>query len=150
MFSHSNAQSVYNHPRNVPDDVLDMVPTNGGIVMVTFVPRFLAKRTVESSVKDVVDHIFYIANRIGWDHVGIGSDFDGIPSVVPGLEDVSKYPKLLEVGNLGVLPAYMPQTVPLSSLALAFILHTDSEIFHRQCWNAEPLKSSSLSSVERT
>jgi len=37
----------------------------------------------------------------------------------------------VEVGNLGVLPAYMPQTVPLLSLALAFILHTDSEIFHR-------------------
>lgn len=39
---------------------------------------------------------FYIANRIGWDFVGLGSDFDGIASVIPGLEDVSKYPALLK------------------------------------------------------
>lgn len=39
---------------------------------------------------------FYIAERIGWDYVGLGSDFDGIASVIPGLEDVSCYPKLLE------------------------------------------------------
>jgi len=38
---------------------------------------------------------------------------------------------LPQVDNLGVPPAYMPQTDPLLSLALAFILHTDSEIFHR-------------------
>lgn len=39
---------------------------------------------------------FYIANRIGWDHVGLGSDFDGIASVIPGLQDVRCYPALLE------------------------------------------------------
>jgi len=96
MFSHSNAKAVYDHARSVPDSVLDLVPANEGIVMVTFVPKFLARTTAESSLSKVVDHIFYIAKRIGWDHVGIGSDFDGIPAVVPGLEDVSKYPKLLE------------------------------------------------------
>jgi len=44
----------------------------------------------------VVDHLFYIAERIGWDHVGLGSDFDGIASVIPGLEDVTCYPRLLK------------------------------------------------------
>lgn len=39
---------------------------------------------------------FYIANRIGWDHVGLGSDFDGIASVISGLEDVRCYPALLQ------------------------------------------------------
>lgn len=43
-----------------------------------------------------MDHLFYIAKRIGWSHVGLGSDFDGIASVIPGLEDVSCYPVLLK------------------------------------------------------
>jgi membrane dipeptidase len=41
VWSHSNAFSLCNHPRNVPDDVLDQVKTNGGIVMATFVPAFI-------------------------------------------------------------------------------------------------------------
>jgi len=44
----------------------------------------------------VLDHIFYVAGRIGWAHVGLGSDFDGIASVIPGLEDVQCYPNLLK------------------------------------------------------
>ncbi|RBR25399.1 uncharacterized protein FIESC28_01836 [Fusarium coffeatum] len=96
MFSHSNAKGVFDCVRNVPDDILDKVPSNGGIVMVTFVPEHCTTRRSDATMDMVIDHLFYIANRIGWDHVGLGSDFDGIASVIPGLEDVKCYPKLLE------------------------------------------------------
>ncbi|HXG69423.1 MAG TPA: dipeptidase, partial [Gemmatimonadaceae bacterium] len=43
IFSHSSARAVNDVPRNVPDNVLQMLPKNGGIVMVTFVPGFLSK-----------------------------------------------------------------------------------------------------------
>jgi len=54
-----------------------------------------AHPTVRASIGDVADHIEHVRKIAGIDHVGIGSDFDGIEDVIPGLEDVSKFPNLL-------------------------------------------------------
>jgi membrane dipeptidase len=133
IFSHSSARALTDVPRNVPDDMLKAVAANGGIVMVTFVPGFVApevaayntreteqqtKVTAElgsnagaikaamdawhaanpsprASLLQVADHIDHIKKVAGIDHIGLGGDFDGITSVVVGLEDVSSYPQLL-------------------------------------------------------
>jgi membrane dipeptidase len=60
MFSHSNSRSVFNHQRNVPDEILDRVPTNGGIVMITFVPTFLATRRRDATMEMLLDHLFIL------------------------------------------------------------------------------------------
>jgi len=119
-------------PRNVPDNVLRLLPKNGGVVMVTFVPQFLSAKVAawgklqteeenrlkqqfandpaavkakladwvkanpapRATIADTADHIDHIKKIAGIDHIGFGGDFDGITSVVEGLEDVSKYPSL--------------------------------------------------------
>ncbi len=47
IFSHSGAAGLNPHPRNVPDDILRLLPANGGVVMVNFVPPFLSKSVWE-------------------------------------------------------------------------------------------------------
>ena len=47
LFTHSSARAVTDHPRNVPDDVLAALPGNGGVCMVTFVPRFVSREVAE-------------------------------------------------------------------------------------------------------
>jgi len=93
IWSHASARGVHEHPRNVPDQVLRRLPDNGGVVMITFVPSFVSPGE-DATIADVADHIDHVANLAGIDHVGIGSDFDGITTTPVGLEDVSTYPVL--------------------------------------------------------
>jgi membrane dipeptidase len=51
LFTHSCARAVTDHPRNVPDDVLEALPGNGGVCMVTFVSRFVSRATAEWSAR---------------------------------------------------------------------------------------------------
>jgi membrane dipeptidase len=121
IFSHSSARAIVDHARNVPDSILARLPKNGGVVMVTFVPGFISKavkadddsvrrrtnpaqaaawRTAHprprATIADVADMIDHVKKVAGVNHVGIGSDYDGISEVPEGLEDVSKFPALFE------------------------------------------------------
>jgi membrane dipeptidase len=72
IVSHGNARALVDHPRNITDEQIRAVAQTGGVVGVTFVPRFVASQN--PTVESVVDHIQHIANLVGTDHVGFASD----------------------------------------------------------------------------
>jgi membrane dipeptidase len=92
--SHANAYTLCSYRRNLTDAQLDAVAAKGGLVCVAFVPDFITADKSQSSLDGVLDHIDYIVGRIGVDHVGIGSDFDGYEGVTQGMEDMSHLPAL--------------------------------------------------------
>lgn len=98
IWSHSSARAMHDIPRNLPDHILKMIGTGpnqrDGVVMVNLYPHFLGQQGTNVTLRTAADHIEHIGKVAGREHVGIGSDFDGIEVVPEGLEDVSKYPAL--------------------------------------------------------
>ena len=93
--------------RNVSDDMLIKLASKGGVISINFGSSFLTKKAWEyrrnregpypfADVTDVVDHIDRVVNLVGIDHVGIGSDYDGVGDTLPSnLKDVSTFPNLI-------------------------------------------------------
>ncbi|XP_046653054.1 dipeptidase 1-like [Daphnia pulicaria] len=93
IFSHSSAYALCNDTRNVPDDILQLVTLNGGIVIVNFFTIYVSCGQT-ATVQQVADHVEHIRTIAGVDHVGLGSDFNGADKTPEGLKDVSEYPNL--------------------------------------------------------
>jgi len=92
MASHSNSRAVCHHPRNMTDEMIEAMADRGGVMGMNFAPSFV--HPTQATVQGVVDHIDHIVNLVGPDHVGLGSDFDGIPYTPVGLEDVTRMPNI--------------------------------------------------------
>lgn len=92
--SHTCARALCDHPRNLTDEQLEGVAATGGLGAITFVPNFLADNGEGAALARVLDHIDHMVKVMGVEHVGLGSDFDGFGGVLPGLEDVTRLPKL--------------------------------------------------------
>jgi len=78
--SHSSARAVYDHSRNLPDELLQKIAQKGGVVQATieYVKAHASYERPELlTVTEFVDHIDHIVQVAGIDHVGIGTDFDG-------------------------------------------------------------------------
>jgi membrane dipeptidase len=140
--SHSSARALTNHPRNMTDDMLRAVASNGGVVQVNFYNAFIDenyRKAAEAQAKDreaavkaytgqlkaagktityldedrierewaariprpplssLIDHIDHIAKLAGVDHVGLGSDFDGVSGATPaGIDSAADLPKITQ------------------------------------------------------
>jgi len=157
VFSHSSARALADVPRNVPDDVLELVGRTRGVVMVAFVPWFVTQRgaeinrasldvvrrlrqehsgdplAVERAVDawlveqgevdvtpaNVADHIDHVREVAGIEAIGIGGDYDGVPTMGTHLTDVSTYPLVFaELRDRGYTDAELQQIAGRNVLRL--------------------------------
>lgn len=102
--THSCCRALADHPRNMTDDMIRALAEKGGVIQINFYPVFLDGSFHEEemytaprpSYKRIVDHIDHVVSLVGIEHVGIGSDFDGIDVAPEGLENISMMPKVFE------------------------------------------------------
>ncbi len=81
LCTHTGVKGVCDSPRNISDEEIDAISETGGAIGIILGPVFLAKR-LRADSEAAADHIEYVAQRVGWEHVCIGSDYDGwMPSV---------------------------------------------------------------------
>jgi membrane dipeptidase len=116
--SHSSCRAVSPHRRNLNDEMIQAVARSGGVVQINFHAGFVdptfpsidpqvIHEWWESDPADrqpltdhitplsvLIDHFDHAIRLVGPDHVGIGSDFDGVPALPAGMEDCSKLPNL--------------------------------------------------------
>jgi membrane dipeptidase len=100
--SHSCARALRDHQRNLTDDQLRALAAAGGVACVNFYPVFLVNAG-DASLRDVLDHVERFLAVAGEDHVGLGTDYDGIGITPTDLPDVASLPRvttgLLERGH---------------------------------------------------
>ena len=106
--THSCCRALASHRRNMTDDMIRTLADHGGVIQINFYPVFLSdlyasfyevkgeKASPRPGVSDVVNHIDHAVKVGGIEHVGIGTDFDGIEVTPKGLEDISKLPKVFD------------------------------------------------------
>lgn len=94
--THSCCRALCSHRRNMTDEMIKALADKGGVIQINFYPLFLDDDPAKASVSRVCDHIDHVVELVGADHVGIGSDFDGIDETPEGLEDISKMPAVFD------------------------------------------------------
>ena len=92
--THSGVYAIKNHNRNLKDQEIKAIAKKGGLIQVATGRFFLSELPKDSvTVSHIADHIDYVKNLVGIDHVGLGTDFDGGGGVV-GMENASKMKNL--------------------------------------------------------
>ncbi|WP_435360147.1 dipeptidase [Haloarchaeobius sp. DFWS5] len=97
VVSHTAVHAICPATRNLTDDQLDAIADSGGVVGISLAVENLREdgdQVLDTPVSVVADHVEYVADRIGIEHVALGSDFDGC-TISDSVGDVTGVPKLL-------------------------------------------------------
>lgn len=91
--THSNVHALCPQARNLTDTQLQAIQHSRGMVGVNFDVAFLrsdGQRNIDTSLDVIIDHLDYLIEHLGEDHVGFGSDFDGclLPKAMSGVSDM--------------------------------------------------------------
>ncbi len=96
IVSHANARALASSPRNATNAMLDAVKASNGVIGITaYSPFCETERGRQPTLESFVDHMAYVVDRIGVDHVGIGSDFFDAESPVRFDAHARHYPDVV-------------------------------------------------------
>ncbi|WP_261807835.1 dipeptidase [Paenibacillus sp. N3.4] len=94
--SHSNAEQLCPHPRNLSDKQIKAIIQRKGQIGLTFVPYFVSQAISSVRITDLLKHIDHICSLGGEHHIGFGSDFDGIEQWMEDLRHSGQYGNIIE------------------------------------------------------
>ena len=117
IVSHTAAFSRCNHFRCLTDDQIKALAENGGVMGIIFAPQYLKAEQDECTLDTMVEHICHVADLVGVDYVGIGSDYDG-----------------------GVKAPIVPEMSQLVDLTRAMMAHGFNEKEIKQIWGGNFLR----------
>ncbi len=95
--SHSSCRSICPVSRNLTDEMIHALADNGGVMGINFGNMFLredCRSSNDTPFTKIIDHVDYVKNLVGPDHVAFGSDFDGT-GVPTEVKDVTGFNKLV-------------------------------------------------------
>ncbi len=95
LVSHSNARSLCNHPRNITDEMFLTLCENNGVLGINFYPPFLENNPKNASLDSIIRHIEHFLDLGGENHIGFGSDFDGVDTLPSGITDFSSFKNII-------------------------------------------------------
>lgn len=93
--SHSNARKLTPHPRNLSDELIRKIADKNGLIGINFFDQFLKLNQPTDLPTAISEHLWYMYQLVGENHLCFGSDFDGIP-VHSDLNDVNSFPKIIQ------------------------------------------------------
>lgn len=93
--SHSNCHALCPHPRNLRDEQIKALISKDSVMGITFVPEFLSG-SKNAGIDDIIRQVEHVCSLGGENHLGFGSDFDGIDCTVSNLEGNEQYSNLIE------------------------------------------------------
>lgn len=95
LATHSCAKALCPHKRNLTDDQLKTLGNAGGVVGINFESSFLKEGSHYATVDQIITHLNYMVDKAGIEHVGFGSDFDGIDTTGE-LVDYTGFDKVID------------------------------------------------------
>lgn len=85
VFTHANVRAIADTSRNKTDEQIRAMADTGGVMGITGLPRMVNDDLYAADIEGVLDHIDYVVNLVGIDHVGFGGDYtDSIARVEAG------------------------------------------------------------------
>src|SRR5690625_1237285 len=95
MASHANARAIHDHGRNLYDDQVKAIIDKGGLIHVVYYSQFVNGKSDGGTISDLIKHIDHLCELGGVNHIGFGSDFDGINGYLKNLKHAGHHQNLV-------------------------------------------------------